>query len=216
MKKSSLLLLFLCFAIACSEKNLNSEITTLQNDLKIEQILKNTSKEERKLAYSLLTEYEKSIFWKKKLNYALNSENLGHNQKNILNNILIQINENIFFNGTDENEIYKNITIPKNLKKLQKSFSNNEIGNLFYTLKYYIPKTKDDSIITQNIDGEEQGDGGTGDDAKSCDCNRNSMFSCTWLDSYSCKKKTCKEPEIPQCGFLGMYPCNGICKPYGF
>lgn len=192
-----------------TEKSLKHE------SLKIQQILNNSSKSERKLAYSLLNEREKLILWKKKINYAIQFGSLKISQKNALNNVIEKLDQKIFVDETDENVIFRNVRVPQIINNLQKHFSNNDIGNLFYSLKYYIPTAKDNGIGVHSKDGEEQGGGGTGDDSTNCDCNRNSMFSCTWLNTLTCKEKTCKKPEIEnQCGFLGMFPCNGVCKPY--
>ncbi|MGB0892160.1 MAG: bacteriocin fulvocin C-related protein [Flavobacteriaceae bacterium] len=207
--KKFLLLLFITFCFfSCTIKEENNIDVEVINHEKINQVLKIKDFSEQKLAYSLLNKNEKFLLWNDRLK-EINNLKLSNNQKNLIKELNMLLNNKHFLDDSNDNVVLKNVLIPKYLKKLKENFTTKQIGIIFYTL---IPITPSSVTVETGDDGQGGDNGG----AKDCDCNKSSMVSCQWLNTSSCEDKTCKAPTPEnQCGFLLMYPCNGSCKKVG-
>lgn len=166
---------------------------------KINQIYQTNSKTEQRKMLSMLDKNEKLFFWNQNIKKKLKRSDFNNKQIIIINKFIESLNENIFDEDSPENAYFKNITVPRYLTELKDNFTQNEIEDLFYRV----------DLQSRDIIYE----GGDKDD---CDCNRNSLVSCTALRPENCKKNenTCEE-LFSGCGFWYAYACNGICKPFG-
>lgn len=194
------------FLFNCSQ----DEIAQVQHirHSKIEQVISIKNRAERKIAYTLLNKEEKHILWKEKLDNIIASEKISGKKKIIVQNIQKKLSISLFEADSDEAEYFKTILVPQYLSDLNKEFSVKEIGLMFYSIKPIETFSVTRQENKEEFDDSE--DGGT----KTCDCNRNSMVSCRWLDSNSCTSISCEIPRIKpkNCGFMYSYDCNGICN----
>ncbi|WGH75692.1 bacteriocin fulvocin C-related protein [Tenacibaculum tangerinum] len=194
--KNSLILCLCAFVLvfwSCTENEMQNE-PEFVNQTKIEQVLNAKNKSEQKLTYTLLNKDEKYNLWINKLKTVLSQGKLNKNQRLLINKFIAFLKPKHFITDSDEQLFLKNVYIPKYLGELKKEFTVNQIGTTFYK----IPIT--------HVDNE-----GGGGETKDCDCNRNSMVSCQWLNTSSCEERTCKS-SYDGCGFLLAYSCNGICR----
>ena len=182
MKK--LLVLFVCISIfSCEKDSVSEDVSTFQ----AKSIVSLT--EQQRLAYSLLDEEEKVIFWKTYLNDAIdNDESLTSSEIDLIDEVIDEISADLFKDDSNTTkEAFKNIFVPDFLARAQTTFAAGKIQHLFYG---YTQLT--------------QPGGGT----KTCDCNVGSLWGCRT----DCQDKSCNEPQQPNdCGFLWMYPCDGLC-----
>tara|TARA_R110002051_G_C8680193_1_gene491676 strand:- start:604 stop:1257 length:654 start_codon:yes stop_codon:yes gene_type:complete len=193
--------------ISCNEDK-DSSIEFI-NESKIQQIIEMVDNQEQKLAYSLLNKNEKYSLWQQKFEIIINSKYFNEGQNQLIKKIKNDLISDIFLEDDDSQIYFKNVSIPNYLKTLKKEFNNEDIGFIFYTLDSYRSLKKD------VIKYEDNEGGGTGQ-SKSCDCNRNSMWSCTWWNTSTCLERAelngCKI-LFDGCGFMNSYSCNGKCKP---
>lgn len=189
---------------SCSEDAIQeSEFAVANSDYKVEQILEMPASVDQKLAYSLLSKNQKQELWNKKINQILVSDRLVLNgkQKDLLNELLNKINNNVDVFGQDKNEYsdyFKYVYVPDFIKRSEKLFTNDQILSMFSNFS---------SIDVNYIQQNRIGDAPIGE--KECNCNESSAISCTF-NTVDCVKGGCRE-TIASCGFLGFFECNGRC-----
>lgn len=210
MKNLLSLILITFLFISCTQNDIIDQETVNVEQTKIDQVTSLKNRAERKIAYSLLDKSEKFTLWEQKLDYIINSQTLSKKQISLISEIKKELSHSLFEEDSDESEYFKTIHAKNYLNKLKKEFTINEIGQIFYSVK--IHRTYETYDLGAVI---EEDDGNNGGGTRICSCNKNSMVSCRWLNSRSCKDIECKPPTIVnQCGFFMRYPCNGVCKAF--
>lgn len=193
--KNLLILLFCLLVFSCAENEniLDNEIVDLN---KINQVVNTINLGEQKILYSMLNKDEMFTLWNNKLNTIVSSRLLNERQTSLIKNFTSNLKSNYFIKNSDEELYFKTVFIPQYLKSLKKEFSINQIGEIFYNIPNKVIIDDGDSTIKKN-----------------CDCNRNSMASCVWLNSNTCKEVETCQSTFSGCGFLWAYSCNGKCYP---
>lgn len=156
-----------------------------------------------------MNKQEKLTLWKQKLNTILKSKLLTKNQLNVILTIEKSLKPALFVKDSDELEYFKNVSVPHYLKLLKEEFTVEEIGSIFYSVK---PLPDGKLIFFKDNDVKNKKKVLSRPNAP-CNCNKNSMFSCRWLNSDSCETSRCDE-DFSGCGFIWAYECNGICNSF--
>ena len=189
-------LIFSLFILFSCENDDNNELSLKTTELKIEQISNTSISSEQKRMYSMLNKSEKLFLWNEKIKKTIKNSNFNENQIKILNDINKDLKLNLFDENSPENSYFKVVQVPKYLKELGKYFSNNQIANKFYRIT---PIEDTPELMSGN---------------KDCDCNKDSMVSCTALRPENCKDSDTCDSTYNGCGFMWAYSCNGVCDPF--
>ncbi|GHN02086.1 hypothetical protein WSM22_35750 [Cytophagales bacterium WSM2-2] len=140
----------------------------------------------QKLAYQMLTPNEKVTIWTNKLQGHLMSNFYNSNQKALISELKDQINSGIL--EKDRNEI----------TKFQNSWLKRASASFSKPFLYKIAFSISDKVIVFDAPAK-------------CECNKESVFSCTIDDTYTCQTSNCIVQSYG-CGFLWSYVCDGMCK----
>jgi hypothetical protein len=188
-------ILFICLVgllqFGCS-KNEDALIPTNQNVsvnlLKIKNVSEMKEQETKKVAYLLLNDEEKFIFWSDHLSEASNDEELSDDQQHLFSVLIKNLKTEVFSErDNDYKSYFKDIFVKNYLVELQKKFTRSEIEDIFYNAGNLIAPRNN------------------------CNCNRGSMFGCgTSGNCYgACNTNTITNSG---CGFLWAWECNAKCK----
>jgi len=188
-------------------KSNNQEI----NEAKLDA-LQTMDIDERKVAYRLLNEYEKSTYWKSIVNNFIGGNNtIGIEAIRLLNDLQSHIKPEIFKSNSDENALFKDYFVTHWLEKAENLLSPESVTELAYKpgLK---SQTKKNNLKTSP------------DVSTACACNMGSRFDCvkstvhvgtdgiSYTETHgACVNSAsggCQSAAIG-CGFFWLYACNG-------
>ena len=168
-------------------------------------------RENRRLAYTQLSENERFQLWTARLEYAMQNGSYNNAQLVVIKKLKDRLNVNIF-KESDEREIFKTIWFPSWIKESSKVLSDYQIYNLAISL--------DQPILGNNVDAIARtallSENGSESD---CFCALHSRWTCPSFSippsvSFgTCLKVGDCEAKIDGCGALYDDDCDGNSCP---
>jgi len=218
MKKISIAQLFYLFFVllfvSCSQESGREETAAnSKSAIKIQQVLDENDLDTQKIKYNLLSGEEKYSLWNNKYESLINGTYkaqatgffLNEEQKELIQELKNKITVNVYnTEDSDEKAYFKNIYTPSFLKKAEKIFTYEQIGNIFYKVSETasISAAQHSSAKTASVADAE----------KPCVCNVGAIFTCQW-GGERCEAQKCVGNGRPDgCGFNWDYPCDGLCN----
>ncbi|WP_175634475.1 bacteriocin fulvocin C-related protein [Pedobacter ghigonis] len=209
--KSYLLISFLVLAFGCKKSHqADDQVATTRTGIQtalVHDILAITNDDNRRLAFSQLSNIQRFDFWKAKLSMTLDKTNYTAAQLELLREMYGYIVPRIF-EESDEKEIFHNSVVPMWVRKASKIFSSKEIYEILFSLDY-----EEQPVMALSTSGSE---------TAGCICAVGSGYTCgKWNGSYppgftwgTCTKSSSNDcAEYRDCGALFDLMCNGdICN----
>jgi len=167
--------------------------------------------EERKVAYRLLNESEKSLYWRSIVaNFQSENKSLGKEALLLIKELQMRIKPEVFKFNSDENALFKDYFVVHWLDKAEKVLTSSNLSELAYKPGWRA------QVKTTNLKTSP-------DISTSCACNLGSRFDCvktsvhlgtdgiSYTETHGACVNTsggCQTSDIG-CGFFWLYACNG-------
>lgn len=157
----------------------------------------------RVLAYGSLNYNEKYIIWKEHLAGWIESGKLTKEQQNVISELLSVIKPEMWIDNSSKAKTLNSDNVAIIQYKIKQLFTKSLGGEVFASVK-------------KNYIGDIQPDNPPQyykDKYFTCQCNEGSWASqCSSPGYNTCiSVNTCTEHGTTECGFLGLFQCNGDC-----
>ena len=154
--------------------------------------------QDAKNIYNTYSAAQKEIVWRDKIEEVIQSKNWNSQQLNVINEVLLNLNANIFINNSPQDIKFKKFLSSWRGDAIA-SLGISNYNNAFITIHpFNAPKAEYIS-----------GSGGNG--GIDCTCNIGATFTCDWLlQSNECNHISCELVETG-CGEFWRLPCDGLC-----
>jgi len=199
---------FALFLLSCAKEktavNFSQDQLLLKGNELFSKIEKIEGVENRKLAYSNLSNAERYSVWNGKLEKLLNSNKFTKEQKIRISALKDKLSIGLF-NPGDDREVFKSIWLPEWIRNSKPYFNEIQIYNIAFTL--------DDEIIP-SINNELQTSGSESGD-NMCFCAVYSNFTCLYSYFGNPAFGTCHKlatsciTKVRGCGALWDDDCDG-------
>ena len=214
----ALAILLLGFTEQSCKKDSNESFSRVE---KFENLLSLPGSAQMKIAYAELAAPEKAEFWKYNLRKKM--DGLTNSEKNLVNEMLVQLSPTTYENGSNENIKMKTLIVPNWLSKAENVFTKSKLWELFYFIEgeEVVDVTPLSYVLEQTVPGTVIYD----ESAPNCLCNIGSAYTCKKKEitvgttgitykltygscSYSKSNGVCDRDDYG-CGYMALWSCNG-------